>query len=66
MTYKMLNTRNAGGYFGEEELPLAYALDGSEEDGFFGESGRGAGIKYGRRARPRTQPKSDELEELCW
>jgi len=66
MTYRMIQERNSGGYFGDEEVPLAYALDSFEEDGLPSESTRVAGLKYGRRKISHPRPNSDEQDDLCF
>jgi hypothetical protein len=64
MTYRMIQDRNSGGYFGDEEVPLAYALNSSEEDGLPSETTRVSGVKYRHRTISSSRSNPDEIDEL--
>lgn len=66
MTYKMIDDRNSGGCYGEEEQPNGYSIESSEEEGLRNGTRRPVGSRYGRPGASRLRAESEELEELCW
>lgn len=66
MTYKMMDDRNSGGFYGDEEMPSGYATESSEEEGIRNGTRRLPASRSGRPGASRSRTDSDELEELCW
>jgi hypothetical protein len=66
MSYRMIDDRNSGGSYGEEDAPSGYATETSEEEELRTGTRRAPASRYGRSGASRTRSDSDELEELCW
>lgn len=66
MAYKLIDDRNSGGFYGDEELTNGYSTESSEEEGIRNGTRRLPSSRYGRTGASRSRTDSDELEELCW
>lgn len=66
MAYRLIEDRNSGGCYGDEEMPSGYATESSEEEGLRNGTRRLPTSRYGRPGASRSHAGSEELEELCW
>lgn len=59
MTFNLIDDRNSGGCYGEEEEPIECAMESSDES-------LGYEHSRGPRGSRGARTGSDEMEELCW